>query len=29
MAGYVYLCPNTGVRIQAFTAEAIGADPNT
>jgi hypothetical protein len=29
MAGYVYLCPDTGVRIQAFTAEAITSDPNT
>jgi hypothetical protein len=29
MAGYSYLCPDTGVRVQAFTAEAIIADPNT
>ena len=29
MAGYVYLCPDTGVRIQAFTAAAITNDPNT
>jgi hypothetical protein len=29
MAGYVYLCPDTGVRIQAFTAAAITADPDT
>ncbi len=28
MAGYVYLCPNTGVRIQAFTSEEITADTN-
>ena len=29
MAGDVYLCPDTGVRIQAFTAEAITADATT
>ena len=29
MVGYIYLCPNTRVRVQAFTAEAITANTNT
>jgi hypothetical protein len=29
MAGFVYLCPKTGVRVQAFTAEDVTSDTNT
>ena len=29
MAGYIYLCPSTRVRVQAFTAEAITTNTDT
>jgi hypothetical protein len=29
MAGFIYLCPSTRVRVQAFTAEEITTDSST